>query len=285
MISAKIVADSLYQDHRITSYVLTYPRFILAEVNTHRALVKNTASSRAIPIKKMIQDVRDNPAMPIYWGKNQSGMQAEEELPLEAQAECKAIWIEAAESAIKHAERLMEKKCHKQITNRLLEPFFYVRTLLTGTEFENFFALRTDAAAQPEFRALATLMLREYCTHEPERVKCGDWHIPFGDRFAHGLTMEQKLKIATARAARVSYMTFDGEIDYEKDYSLHDSLIESGHVSPTEHSAQAVGENMNSGCFVGWIPYRKTLPKEQENHKFDYNEYCRQNNLEEMYWV
>ena len=52
-IEAKIVADSINpQGDRITTYLLTFPRFILAELNTHRVFSKNSASSRAIPFEK-----------------------------------------------------------------------------------------------------------------------------------------------------------------------------------------------------------------------------------------
>jgi thymidylate synthase ThyX len=83
MISAKIIADSISESEygdRITTFELEYPRFIHGELMTHRLFSRNAASSRAIPINKMMDQVLTAPAMPVEWGLNKSGMQAEEML-------------------------------------------------------------------------------------------------------------------------------------------------------------------------------------------------------------
>lgn len=272
MITAEIVADSIHDNNRITSFVLTYPRFIHAEVLTHKILSKNSSSSRAIPVKKMIEDIRNTPAMPIYWGKNISGMQAKEELDVENIQKSKESWLSAMEDAIKHSEELLSLGNHKQVANRLTEPFQHMRVLMTGTDYDNFFALRYHEDAQPEFKDLADVMLYQYVTNTPKKLNYNDWHIPFGDKFVDGLTIEQQLKVATARAARVSYMTFDNEIDYQKDYSLHDSLISSGHMSCLEHPAKA-GAYGRVGNFYGWLQYRKTFSTSTDVRSFDYDQY------------
>lgn len=75
-IKAEIVAHSLSpQGEELMSVLGTFPRIILAEVNTHRMLSKNTSSSRAIPYSKMVKEVRENPFIPIAWQKNHPGMQ------------------------------------------------------------------------------------------------------------------------------------------------------------------------------------------------------------------
>jgi thymidylate synthase ThyX len=272
MITAEIVADSIHNNNRITSFVLTYPRFIHAEVLTHKILSKSSSSSRAIPIKKMIDDIKNTPAMPIYWGKNMSGMKAIEELDSVLIEKSKQSWIQAMEDAIKHSEELLAIGNHKQVANRLTEPFQHMRVLITGTDYDNFFALRYHEDAQPEFKELADAMLYQYVTNTPNTLKYTDWHLPFCDRFVDGLTIEQKLKVATARAARVSYMTFNNEIDYEKDYILHDELLQSGHFSCFEHSAKA-GDYGRVGNFNGWLQYRKTFPTSTEVRSFDYDKY------------
>jgi thymidylate synthase ThyX len=260
MITAKIIADSLNKSSgskRITTFILTYPRFIHSELLTHRVFSRNASSSRAFPINKFIEDVLTDPAMPIHWGKNQKGMQAELEVDEETQKKAMIVWNSARDSAIEYAKQLQELGLHKQVVNRILEPFFHITTLLTATEFENFFKLRAHKAAQPEIRELAYKMLELYNSNKPEEKGIGEWHIPFGDKYTDGLSLEQKLKIATARAARVSYKTFDGKIDYEKDYELHDNLLKEGHYSPFEHCAQAefgVFDNFNQ-----WKSYRKML--------------------------
>jgi len=266
MITAKIVADSLsvtIRDKRLTSFILTYPRFIHSELMTHRMFSRNAASSRAIPIQKFIEDVLTDPAMPIHWGAKQKGMQADNEVNEETKIKAMRIWHSARDSAVSYAAELHELGLHKQVANRLMEPFFHMTTLVTATEYENFFKLRAHAAAQPEIRELAYKMQDALKENTPERKAIGDWHIPFGDKFVDGLTIDQKLKIATARAARVSYKTFEGEIDYDKDYALHDQLLQEGHHSPFEHCAQAdygVHSNVSQ-----WRSYRILVSSKNEN--------------------
>jgi thymidylate synthase ThyX len=143
-----------------------------------------------------------------------------------------------------------------------MEPFFDITTLVTATEYENFFKLRAHKAAQPEIRELAYKMLDALNNSIPERKEEGEWHIPFGDKFIEGLSIQEKLKVATARAARVSYKTFDGQINYDKDYTLHDDLLKEGHYSPFEHCAQAdSGVHAN---FSQWKPYRMIIESSKQ---------------------
>lgn len=284
MIKAEIIADSISPSgNRITSFLLEFPRFILAEVNTHRMLSKNAASSRAIPTEKMIQQVIDNPAMPVWWGKNQSGMQAKEELSPEAIELAKRNWLNARDSAIEYVRKGLEIGLHKQILNRCIEPWFNIRIILTGTDFQNFFALRAHPDAQPEFQALAYKMLEEYNKSVPNPVEHYQWHIPFGDSFDEvrlkalhdslyepGGELERerinmlKVKIAVARCARVSYFNFEGKDDYIKDLETCDKLFGSvpRHLSPAEHVAFCAREDEYYGNFRGWIQYRKMFSDE-----------------------
>lgn len=262
MINAQIIADSANRcsgGKRITTFILTYPRFIHAELLTHRLFSRNSASSRAIKFEKFIQDVLENTATPIHWGKNQSGMQADLEIDDNLKQKANKIWIEARDSAIIFSEKLHSLGLHKQVVNRLLEPFFNITVLLTATEFDNFFKLRAHNAAQPEIRDLAYKMLEQYKSSIPVQKDIGEWHIPFSDKYTDGLAIEQKLKICTARAARLSYKTFDGEINFEKDYDLHDKLLKDGHYSPFEHAAQADFGVFNN--FSQWKQYRYIVEK------------------------
>lgn len=264
MIEAKIIADSInIWDNRITTFVCTYPRFIHSEVMTHRVFSRNAASSRAIPVQKMIERILDQTAMPVSWGKNQKGMQAEKTLDSWDTAFAVEEWCKACRDAVRHAERLLDIGVHKQIANRLLEPFAHMTTIITATDFGNFFNLRAHPDAQPEFQELAYQMLKLYADNVPDLKKPGEWHLPFSDQYlSEGLSTEQLLKITTARCARVSYLNFEGDIDHEKDYDLHDSLVTSGHWSPFEHPARALDLSRRIGNFVGWFPYRKSFPAE-----------------------
>jgi thymidylate synthase ThyX len=231
---------------------------------THRILSKNAASSRAITLEKMIQAVLDEPAIPEFWGKNQKGMQAAEELNLADQETAKLEWLAARDKAVESVRNLQKLNLHKQLSNRLLEPWAHITVLSTGTDWENFFALRAHPEAQPEFQKLAYLMLERYNSSEPEDLEMGQWHIPFGDKYLENVSIQEALKICTARAARVSYNNFEGDIDFKKDFELHDKLLASGHMSPFEHCAKAQNNSARIGNFTGWLQYRKTFKGENK---------------------
>ncbi len=268
MIEARIVADSMAPcQKRLTTFVLTYPRFIHSEVLTHRQFSRNSASSRAIPVQKMIERIEREPAMPVYWGKNQKGMQASEELTGVEKKAAVGIWLEAAKYAVERSKNLLALGVHKQIANRLLEPFAHMTTIVSATEWGNFFNLRAHKDAQPEFQELAYQMLEVYVASRPVVLAADQWHLPFADKYIpDGLDTPSLLKIATARCARVSYLNFEGDIAFEKDYQLHDSLLASGHMSPFEHCGQAQDYPTHSGNFVGFVQYRKKIPGECRAH-------------------
>jgi thymidylate synthase ThyX len=273
MIKVEIVADSIgATGNRLTSYVLTYPRFIHSEVMTHRMFSRNAASSRAIPVQKMIERIKTEPAGPIQWGKNQKGMQANELLDAQAVSSAQTTWLDAMKSAVKQAEILLELGVHKQIANRLLEPFAHMTTIVTATDFANFFNLRAHPDAQPEFQELAYQMLLAYKLSKPIYKTFGGWHLPFSDKYLpENLSIKELLKITTARAARVSYLNFEGDIAHDKDYKLHDDLSLSGHWSPFEHAAQCKRGNKYYGNFKGWKQYRKFFSEENRT-KLDIEE-------------
>lgn len=270
-ISARIIADSVNPAGvRITSWILRYPRFIHSEFMTHRCFSRNAASSRAIPLAKMIEAVRKDPATPEYWATQKSGMQGG---PEHAQSGlCEHVWLEARDKAVDAVDVFGDLMVHKSIANRLLEPFAHMTVLATATNHENFFALRAHPAAQPEFQVLAYRMLAEYLRSKPCETEWGQWHIPgfgtrlsyIGDRMAN---LEEILKISTARCARLSYLTQDGEHSPEKDIALHDRLLADGHLSPFEHCAQAMEfkntplfyrSNFDTGVGAShWLQYRK----------------------------
>lgn len=290
MINAKIICDSVNPvGCRLTTFVLKYNRFIHSELLTHRAFSRNSASSRAIPVSKIISKVREEPALPVYWGINQKGMQASDELSEADIIKAEAIWLESMESQIKYAEKLLALNVHKQIANRLLECYFHMETILTATDFSNFFNLRAHKDAQPEFQELAFCMLEAYEDSKPRELTVGQWHTPFADKYIDkGISVANLLKITTARCARVSYLNFEGDIVYEKDYKLHDDLMASGHWSPFEHAAQCTDTDKYYGNFKGFRQYRKTFVNENRS-LFDAGSlragrkhYAKKNNMEKM---
>lgn len=286
--SAKIIEDSISAEgKRLTTMQLTYPRFIHAEFMTHRVFSRNASSSRAIPVAKMIEQVRTNPAMPVHWGKNQPGMQAHEAFTGKDAAACEKAWRVAASNAAGVAEAMNTFGLHKQVANRILEPFQWIHVIVTATEWENFFQLRVHPDAQPEIRVLAELMLMAMSTSTPKLLKEGEWHLPYitqderNDSYfiAHP---EKLCAISAARCARVSYLLHDGSVpDLKKDLALYDRLVGSVplHASPVEHQAtpdkfveQYSGNTDDQpdmaeywdqpamhGNFVGWQQFRKTV--------------------------
>lgn len=289
-ISANIVADSIsIHGDRVTTFLLTFPRFILPELNTHRMFSRNSASSRAIPFEKMVKMVEEDPFIPIAWQKDHKGMQGTEYFNEEESKSKIKEWLIARDNAVTQAKKLHSEGVTKQLCNRLLEPFLWHTVLLTATEFENFFKLRcpqyvinwypkdrpealeptqatfkskeqailytgecsnwtendwrTSNIAQAEIhmQALAEAMWDAYNKSTPVFLRENQWHIPYRENIDRD-NIDDVIKIATARCARLSYMTFDNEIDYEKDIKLHDKLIENGHLSPLEHICQCLTE-------------------------------------------
>ncbi len=268
--SAKIVADSINQfGMRITSPLTTFPRFILAELNTHCMLARNSASSRAIPFDKMVSSVKENPFIPIAWMRDHKGMQGEDFFTWEKDIEwLTEKWLEARDAAVKSAELL--NKCatgqlvkegglSKQICNRLLEPYAWHTVILTATEWQNFFALRAHEAAEIHMQKLAFLMLDEFNKSIPKYLLEGEWHLPFANNIdgekikdlfhPDNKTLVDKIirdtknfgdpdkanllkaKISTARCARTSY-TVAGEDIKEKEYKSEVEFCDNKLIAP-----------------------------------------------------
>lgn len=279
MISAEIVCDSVAPSGiRLTTFVLTYPRFIHAEFMTHRMFSRNASSSRAIPVNKQIQMVLDNPVVPLAFTKNQKGMQGGQALTGPDEYAAKKAWIEAMYLAVDQAKILADLQVHKQYANRVLEPYAHITVVCTATDFNNFFALRCHEAAQPEIHVLADLMYAEYNKSIPNKIHNNSWHLPFigNEELAEtrvfcksnqgfGIT-RTLIKRSVARCARVSYLNHDGTKSIiEQDVQLYERLVGSApiHASPAEHQAKAAKDPKKySGNFRGWVQYRKTLSNE-----------------------
>jgi thymidylate synthase ThyX len=226
-ISATIVADSISdQGIRLTTMHLVYQRYLLPELNTHRVFSRNTRSERAVPTAILLKEVRENPAMPIHWGKNQPGMQAAEELEADSAETARAQWGAAAMDAADWAEELLRTGAHKQIVNRIISPFTWAHTLVSSTDWANFYALRRHPDAQPEIRALADAMWDAQQGSTPRPLKRGQWHTPYVEPdeieqiFGSDLCTYDKngyrrfiLPLSVARCARISYKPFDGSPD------------------------------------------------------------------------
>lgn len=300
--NVRIVGDSISPwGKRITSALVTFPRIILAEFNTHRALSRNSASSRAIPFERMIESVMTNPFIPLRWMKEHKGMQGTEYFEpdsIEA-SDLHDHWLEARDLAVNKAKSLSRRGLTKQICNRLLEPYMWHTCMVTATEWENFFALRAHPAAEIHMQKIAEMMLEAMNYSTPKKVQPGDWHIPFeyeiSDQFgdeiedlpivlkegAFGLIgpfaqirgrIRIYLQVSTMMSARTSYTvpnTEMGEWTLQKYMEKHNQMAENRHWSPFEHCAQCPGEHEIdyissdvTGNFIGWKQYRKMWREE-----------------------
>jgi hypothetical protein len=295
-------------DRKLATVLCRYPRFIHAEEQTHRVqyqggkwevvehivgvmeckeLTRNASSSRAIPVEKMIQSILDDTAMPIFWGKNQKGMQATEQCnelvrlwdgPTVTRENA---WLDMRDKAIRMARAYADAGYHKQVVNRLLEPFMHITTLISATEWSNFYALRIHEAAEPHIRMLAEAIKKAIDEAPVQDLQPGQWHLPFVDmiegkllfRSSDALESENAIRLSTARCASTSYKTVEGfDMTLERATELHDKLVSSTpiHASPAEHVAQADSSWEGNGGtkwenykqhrnFVGWRQYRAML--------------------------
>lgn len=260
--AARVLLDSVSEAGiRLTTLEVTFPRFVLAEFNTHRSLSRNSASSRAIPTAKIIQRVEDDPVTPLEWGRNQRGMSASAQLPEEEREEAQRAWLDARDCAVEQAQRLHHLSVHKQVVNRLLEPFLWHTVIVTATEWENFYDLRCSANAQPEIREAALRMRDAMSASTPMSVGRGDWHMPLMQEDERDLDLEVRKKVSIARCARVSYLTHDGTRELEKDLELYERLRSDRHLSPFEHVATPSGDAEFHANFRGWIQARDQLER------------------------
>ena len=274
-IYAEVIADSISPEgQRLTTMEVQCHRFVLAEFNTHRAVSRNSASSRAIPVSKMLERVMLQPALPVSWPAEQRGMQGGEEITDDLHTFLlNEIWLGARDSAIHAAQQLIEREVHKSVVNRLLEPFLYHRIIVSATEWENFFAQRCSPLAQPEIRVLAEHMRDALTRSTPTALPYGAWHLPYVDTETWEAINKSGLvplgesmypvaqAVSCARCARVSYMTHEGEKNIVKDIELFDKLYKADppHWSPMEHVATPTSGQTALGNFFGWQQLRHLI--------------------------
>ncbi|MBX5130722.1 thymidylate synthase [Rhizobium lentis] len=297
-----------------------YPRIIHAEIMTHRVFSRNARSSRAVPVATMLKEIRETPFVPWHWGANQKGMQAGAECDelivvgshweggphndreVKHERSREAAWLLARDEAVHYADAFSNAGYHKQIANRLIEPFSFIDTLITSTSWANFLHLRDHTAAEPHFQDLAAMFREAIEGADYEPLEPGQWHLPYVPHWERsdivkavtGKMWQQDwdeydrlalAKISVARCARISYKPFDGDASIEKELERYDLLVGSSplHASPAEHQAtpdkltDPIRESYRgaSGTYrtwekphlagnlgPGWVQFRKTLPGE-----------------------
>lgn len=273
MISARVIKDSIGPSKvRLTTFVLTYPRYIHAEVMTHRMFSRNASSSSAIPVKKALAAIRRDMVVPIHIGANKAGMQADKEVSAWRKWLAVCLWKGLGHIACVAAWMLDRLGVHKQVVNRVTEPWSHITVVVTATDWANFLALRYHPAAQPEIQVLAQEIYLGLNTSTPDKLKAGEWHLPFVDQLEIDAEAAEPragvyapIRRSVARCARVSYNNHDGtHSSLAQDTDLYRRLLGAQpiHASPAEHQARATKSNKYSGNLRGWVQYRKTLPNE-----------------------
>ena len=278
MFDVKIIKDSISPENiRLITFQMKYPRYIHAELMTHRVFSRSASSSRAVPVNKLADLALEEMVKPIRWGLNQPGMQANEQnLEGKALEEANKVWEEAAVFCANSSKRLAELGLHKQWANRLTEWFGNINVVVSSTEWTNWDELRAHPDAQPEIKHLAELMIEARRKSIPTLINHSEWHLPY-------VTDEEKQdpffkieanrfmlpKISTARCARVSYLKHDGTSpNIDDDLALYQRLVgfRPQHMSPTEHIAYPDvlvdgkwKDQTKHGNFRGWSQFRKLI--------------------------
>ncbi len=256
-------SESVTTKKRLATFAIKIPKFVWGHVSSHRSLSRNSASSRAIPAKKIRTSVLKEPFIPLYFGENQSGMRAGEPLNGIRLFLAKKVWLWSRYIPVVFHFFGEKIGFHKEVLNRILEPWLMVDIVVSGTEWNNFIFLRKHQDAQPEIQYVAEQIETLLKNTQPKVLQSGEWHTPFILESESDIDIETKKKVSTARCARVSYKLFDGKVsNIEADIKLHDRLSSSGHWSPFEHVAQAMNNSSRYGNLVGFKQYRKEFENE-----------------------
>lgn len=277
------------------SFEVEIPRIILAEWNTHGMLNTNAQSSRAVPTKKLIEEVRRNPYMPSHWGKNQKGMQAYEECHSSVNSMPReAFWDICIHNACNNAQAFEEAGYHKQIANRVIEPYSHTKLVISGTEWNNFFNLRIHKDAEPNIREMAIKIYELIYKSDGISLQNGEWHLPYIEYYedfygniSYGfngspISLTEAIRISLACVAQVSYRSLN--TNPEAIDRIYNSLFPSNgapiHGSPAQHLATPFKEAQCKGDWQegethrdrdgyswsaqlrGWCQYRKLIPNE-----------------------
>lgn len=257
-----MIADSVSSDGvRLTTIEATIHRFVLAELNTHRLFSRNSASSRAVPVAKQIARVMSDPAIPVEFGAKRAGMQAGPALQGDALVAAEEAWLQARDDAVAGAQRLLDLGVHKQIANRLLEPFMWHTVIVSATDWDGFWFQRCSPLAQPEIRLAAEAMRGAMQQSTPRTCEPGEWHLPYVDAEDRAVISDPAVlrKVSAARCGRVSYLNHDGQRDLDDDLRLYERFVtaEPAHASPLEHVATPAGAGtIVAGNFRRWTQLR-----------------------------
>lgn len=268
MFEVKVLCDSISAatKSRLTTVQMTYPRFVHSEHLRHRAFSFNVASSRAIPVEKILKAASSDPVIPIHFGAAQKGMQAFNEIDETSKNKAIEILLRQRDNTIQMANELLELGLHKQVVNRYIEPFSWCTVICSGTDraWRHFYSLRCHEMAEPHIRHISEMTYAAMEESTPNMLQEGELHLPlFGfDNDVEITDKTDKMKISAARCARVSYLTHSGKRDVSEDIRLFETLASGRHWSPLEHPAICQSGGMGGNFGKGWTQFRKTFEGE-----------------------
>lgn len=261
-IEARVVLDSISpDDYRLTTIECVYPRIIHAEVMTHRVFSRLSASSRAIPIQKMIDRVKEDPFIPKYIQSNQAGMSGGSDLSDIDRHNFVTRWQDSSLVAVRMAEAMAKTGAHKQLVNRVLEPYLWHKVAISSTEWDNFFRQRLGDGVEPHMRELAMKIKDALDKSTPSCIWYGDWHLPYLRESDSSLTLEEKIKVSVARSARTSYGRANDEFTLESDLGVFQKMWDGYHPSPFEFVAHPVTIDCQTANYRGWKQLRRYMER------------------------
>lgn len=271
---AKIILDSVAPcGMRLTTIEAEYPRYIHADLLTHRILSRNGLSSRAEPVANVIQRASDDPVEPLVWMYDAKRMQHGHIMSPDDAERCRTLWNASRDNALTCAREFLRIGLHRQYLNRIIEPYIRIKMVISATSWANFLALRCHPSPMPEIQQLAVTIARLLKASTPTPVADGGWHLPYVAEWertatAYAYDVDTMAKVSTARGARASYGNLGDSSkppSIDADLALYERLMveDPKHASPAEHPAMATGDrNVRSGNFQGWIQFRHTIAGE-----------------------
>lgn len=250
----KVLLDSVnpYTNVRLTTLHCVYPQFIHQQVLTHRMFSRNSSSLRAISFDRASEEFEI-----VYptWTEEKKGMQGNI-ITDEDKQDLASSYVDCMYNDVRHwCKKLESLGVHHQDINNYLRPFQNIHTVITATDFENFFQQRLHESTKPDMQRLAQLI---YTALEESKPEENCHHAPMlNDLWDSTFSNEQLYLISAARLARISY--FKWQDDPQKDLELAKKLIENNHPSPFEHIAFAQQDNEYYGNFKSWKQLRHIL--------------------------
>lgn len=258
---------------RMATFECVFPRMMLAEMNTHGSLSKNSASSRAIPPEKMIEQALYDPYIPKFRERT-TGMGAGPLLSQDEQDWETMRWLSGRDRAVEIARGFIEANVSKSQVNRCLEPYIYHTAIISGTHWGNFLGLRCppgdvdpDFPALTDFQELAILIRDQLHYGEVQKLEAGQWHLPYvtaEDRLSHNNDEVFLASLSAGRNARVSYAKHADDESWTATLARAESMSVQGHFSPLEHPAMALDGKLRWGKLVGFKPFRNYYPGEHD---------------------